>query len=53
MRTQWNGKDRGELRDRLAAYEAVGVQHVLIAPENREVDDWDEVIEGAGRMVTG
>ena len=52
MRTQWNGKDQGELRDRLAAYEAVGVQHVLIAPENREVDDWDEVIEGAGRMVT-
>ena len=33
--------------------EAVGVQHVLIAPENREVDDWDEVIEGAGRMVAG
>ena len=51
MRTQWNGKDQGELRDRLAAYAAVGVQHVLVAPENREVDDWDEVIEGAGRMV--
>ncbi|HEY2618643.1 MAG TPA: LLM class F420-dependent oxidoreductase, partial [Acetobacteraceae bacterium] len=53
MRMQWNGKDQGELRDRLAAYAAVGVQHVLIAPVNREVDDWDEVIEGAGRMVTG
>ena len=51
MRTHWNGKDQGELRDRLAAYAAVGVQHVLIAPVNREVDDWDEVIEGAGRMV--
>ena len=33
MRTQWNGKDQGELRDRVAAYEAVGVQHLLIAPE--------------------
>ncbi len=53
MRTHWNGKDLGELRDRLAAYEAAGVQHVLIAPVNREVDDWDEVIEGAGRMVGG
>jgi probable F420-dependent oxidoreductase len=52
MRTQWNGKDLGELRARLAAYEAVGVQHVLVAPENREVDDWDEVIEGAGRLIT-
>jgi probable F420-dependent oxidoreductase len=51
MRTQWNGRDLGELRDRLASYEAVGVQHVLVAPENREVDDWDEVIEGAGRLV--
>jgi hypothetical protein len=53
MRTQWNGKDLGELRDRLAAYEAAGVQHVLVAPENREVDDWDTVIEGAGRLVRG
>jgi probable F420-dependent oxidoreductase len=51
MRTQWNGKDQGELRERLAAFQEAGVQHVLIAPANREVDDWDEVIEGAGRMV--
>ena len=52
MRTHWNGKDHGELRDRTAAYEAAGVQHLLIAPVNREVDDWDEVIEGAGRLVS-
>ena len=52
MRMSWNGKDHGELRDRLAAYEAVGVQHVLVAPVDREVDDWDEVIEGAGRLMT-
>ena len=53
MRMQWNGRDQGELRDRAAAYEAVGVQHLLVAPENREVDDWDAVIEGAGRLVSG
>jgi probable F420-dependent oxidoreductase len=52
MRTHWNGKDQGELKDRLAAYEAVGVQHVLVAPVNREVDDWDAVIEGAGKFIT-
>jgi probable F420-dependent oxidoreductase len=52
MRTHWNGKDQGELKDRLAAYEAVGVQHVLVAPVNREVDDWDAVIEGAGKFVS-
>ncbi len=51
MRTHWNGKDQGELRDRVAAYQAAGVQHLLIAPVNREVDDWDEVIEGAGRVA--
>ena len=51
MRIMWNGRDQMELRDRLAAYEAVGVQHVLVAPTDREVDDWDMVIEGAGRLV--
>jgi hypothetical protein len=51
MRTHWNGKDEGELRARVAAYEAIGVQHIMVAPVNREVDDWNEVIEGAGRLV--
>jgi probable F420-dependent oxidoreductase len=51
MRTHWNGKDEGELRCRVAAYEAIGVQHIMVAPANREIDDWDEVIEGAGRLV--
>src|SRR5262249_34743803 len=36
MRLHWNGKDQGELRDKLAGYEAAGVQHVLVAPLNRE-----------------
>jgi alkanesulfonate monooxygenase SsuD/methylene tetrahydromethanopterin reductase-like flavin-dependent oxidoreductase (luciferase family) len=51
MRTHWNGKDQGELRERIAAYGAVGVQHVMVHPLNRDIDDWDEVIEGAGRLV--
>jgi len=50
MRTHWNGKDEGELRERVAAYEEIGVQHILVAPVNREVDDWEEVIEGVGRL---
>ena len=36
------------LRERVAAYAAVGVQHVMLTV-NRDVDDWDAVIEGAGR----
>jgi probable F420-dependent oxidoreductase len=51
VRTHWAGKDVGELRERVAAFEAVGVQHVMIHPHNREVDDWDEVLEGAGKVV--
>ena len=51
MRLHWNGKDQGELRERVAAYAAVGVQHVMIHPLNRDVDDWDEVIEGAGSLA--
>ena len=29
----WNGRDLGELRKRVAAYEAVGVQHIMIASD--------------------
>jgi probable F420-dependent oxidoreductase len=53
MRVHWNGKDQGELRNRLAAYAAIGVQHAMIAPNDRETDDWDAVIEGTGRAAAG
>jgi probable F420-dependent oxidoreductase len=51
MRSHWNGKDPGELRERLAAFAEVGVQHVMVAPVSRETDDWDEVIEGVCRIA--
>jgi len=51
MRTHWNGKDDGELRDRIAAYAEIGVQHVMVHPVDRNVDDWDAVIEGTGRVA--
>jgi hypothetical protein len=51
MRTHWNGKDDGELRDRVAAFAAAGVQHIMVAPVNREIDDWNQVIEGTGRLA--
>ena len=53
MRTHWNGKDVAELRERVAAYAEAGVQHVMVHPLNRDIDDWDEVIEGVGRLVAG
>ena len=51
MRTHWNGKDPGELRERIAAYAEVGVQHVMVHPLDRDVDDWDAVIEGTGHAA--
>jgi probable F420-dependent oxidoreductase len=51
MRTHWNGRDEGELRARIAAYAEIGVQHVMVHPLDRDVDDWDAVIEGTGRVA--
>ncbi len=52
MRTHWNGRDEGELRDRLAAYAEIGVQHVMVHPLDRNVDDWDLVIEGTCHVAS-
>ncbi len=53
MRTHWDGKDEGLLRDRIAAYAEAGVQHVMVHPQDRDIDDWDAVIEGTGRVAAG
>jgi len=53
VRSHWDGKDVGVMRDRVAAYKAAGVQHVMVHPQDREVDDWDTVIEGVGRIAAG
>ena len=52
MRVHWNGQDQGVLRDRVGGFTAIGVQHIMIGPEDRNVDDWDKVIEGAGKLLT-
>ena len=52
MRVQWNGRDPGVLRALVDSYAAIGVQHLLIAPQDRNVDDWDSVTEGVGKLVT-
>ena len=51
MRTHWDGRDEGELRARFAAYGEAGVQHIMVHPVDRNVDDWDAVIEGTGRVA--
>jgi probable F420-dependent oxidoreductase len=51
MRLHWNGRDQGVLRDAVDGFAAIGVQHIMIAPEDRNVDDWDSVIAGVGKLV--
>ncbi|MGE0420218.1 MAG: TIGR03619 family F420-dependent LLM class oxidoreductase [Acetobacteraceae bacterium] len=51
MRIRWDGADAAELKGRLDAYRALGVNHVLVEPDNRERDDWDRILEGVGRLV--
>jgi probable F420-dependent oxidoreductase len=53
VRSHWDGKDLGMMRDRIAGYANAGVQHVMVHPQDRETDDWDEVIESVGRLAAG
>src|SRR5246127_1996026 len=48
VRSHWDGKDVGVMRQRVAAYEAAGVQHVMVHPQDREAGAWGQGIEGGG-----
>jgi probable F420-dependent oxidoreductase len=51
MRVPWNGRDLGVLKSLVEGFAATGVQHVMIAPEDRNVDDWDSVLDGVGKLA--
>src|SRR3954451_19367399 len=53
VRSHWDGRDVGMMKERVAAYEDAGVQHIMVHPQDREVDDWNTVIEGVGKVATG
>jgi probable F420-dependent oxidoreductase len=53
LRIGWDGKDAGELRDRLAAYRAAGVGHVLAEPADRAIDEWLASVERIARAAEG
>jgi len=55
LRYGWDGKDDGALRARLAAYDAAGVEHVLVEPAERDLEDWLNAVKrvaGAAEGVT-
>ena len=53
LRTSDEGRDSGALRDRLAAYKAAGIQHLLVAPEERELDVYLAAVERVARSAEG
>jgi alkanesulfonate monooxygenase SsuD/methylene tetrahydromethanopterin reductase-like flavin-dependent oxidoreductase (luciferase family) len=53
LRYGWDGADDGALRARLAAYDVAGVEHVLIEPAERTLDDWLRAVERVARAAEG
>jgi probable F420-dependent oxidoreductase len=51
VRSHWDGKDVGMMKDRVAAFAAAGVQHIMVHPQDREVDDWDTVMAGVEKVA--
>jgi len=53
LRTGWDGKDAGELHERLAAFGAAGVGHILTEPAEREIEHWLRSVEKIARAAEG
>jgi probable F420-dependent oxidoreductase len=51
LRTSDEGRDTGALRRRLEAYKAAGVQHVLVAPEERGIEEYLAAVERVARCA--
>jgi probable F420-dependent oxidoreductase len=51
MRVSWDGRDLGVLRALVDSFAALGVEHLMIAHQDRNVDDWDSVIAGTCGLV--
>ena len=50
MRTHWDGKDVGGLRTASLAMPRPAFSTSWSTRSDRDVDDWDTVIEGTGRV---
>ncbi|HEV2302888.1 MAG TPA: TIGR03619 family F420-dependent LLM class oxidoreductase [Stellaceae bacterium] len=49
LRSGWDGKDAGALKARLIGYAEAGVEHVLLEPVERGIEDWLAAVERAAR----
>ena len=46
-------RDMGAVRARLEAYKSAGIEHVLLAPEERELDEYLAAVERVAKCVEG
>src|SRR5437016_9474680 len=53
LRCGWDGKGDSALRARLAAYGEAGIQHVLVEPAERALEDWLRAVEWVARAAEG
>jgi hypothetical protein len=53
LRHGWDGKDDAALGARLAAYGLAGVDHILVEPAERALDDWLRAVERVARAGEG
>ena len=53
LRHGWNGKDDAALGARLAAYAEAGIDHILVEPAERALDDWLRAVEWVARTAEG
>src|SRR5712675_1256673 len=51
LRYGWDGKDDRALRALLASYGAAGVEHVLVEPAERAIEDWLHAVERVARAA--
>jgi len=53
LRASWDGEDVAALRTRLQAYAQAGIQHLVLEPTARELDDWLAAVERIARAGEG
>ncbi|MBV8095942.1 MAG: TIGR03619 family F420-dependent LLM class oxidoreductase [Acetobacteraceae bacterium] len=51
VRYGWDGKNEDALRTRLATYRKAGVEHILVEPAERELEDWLHAVERVARAA--
>jgi len=52
LRISFDGKDPAELGARLGAYRDAGADHIMVQPEDRDIDDWMRTVEKIARVAS-